>query len=246
MTRKRGSSFFKTIKDDDNLDDKLLSYFKERADNNQLVPCVVAFSESADRLDLWRLYGQDGRGVALEIECPELSDSDGVHHAHHQDMKIPKGEQKISIFQIHYGESTCRDAYRSLEEKLKILKNMCTRFKKHDNEAQQKLGEEIRKITYAWLRYFSYMFKDDVYEVENEFRIIQLMSANRLEEEENPEGIPRFYTTVPLEKLTIDKIMIGPNQAEPVKAELLKKRGVKRNGKQIKFELSEISYSPQK
>ena len=191
---------------------------KKSQDTTDIVSCIASFSKNANQLDLWRFYGRDGAGVAIEIECPKISEFSSLDITFSNEQTLTgQAKDRIAIFKISYGKEACQEAYKAIATNLETLKVFC----KNDAKEHTDLVIAIKNISSALLSYLSYMFKDTHYENEKEYRLIKILPMNSSElKPDIQNGIPSFYSEIPIEKLKIKKVFIGPNQDAPQKIDL--------------------------
>ena len=242
-----GSFFFKNV---GKQAEKTIKYFtgnnlghskKKPQDTTDIVSCIASFSENADQLDLWRFYGRDGAGVAIEIEYPKIPEFFNLDITS-ASQQTPTGQANdtIIIFKISYGKEACQEAYKAIATNLQTLKEFCENNAKEHTD----LVIAIKNISSALLSYLSYMFKDTHYENEQEYRLIKILRMDSSElKRDIQNGPPSFYSEIPIEKLKIKKVFIGPNQVAPQKIDLWmqnKQKGLH------EFVQSDIPYKPSK
>ena len=228
-------------------------------DNNQNIHCldkydssvpsvyIVSFSSSIDRLDLWRAYGRDGTGFAIQIPIELLS-------SHHKDrVNAPALEasdkleafttpqkylEKLPVFAVKYKDSDIKKFLEAVKAPLKALDEFI--------KANPDQSENVLKCIYAIMLEVLYLFKDEQYENEKEVRSIRCLTLNNqnlMIDQRQPGHIycesPAFLFT---EKNS--KIALGPKVQEPHKhiweiRYLLQKRGLLEN---TVIEKSKVEY----
>ena len=133
-------------------------YQDYRKDENFPVPFVASFCSDQDNLELWRQYGDDGRGFSLGFRMKELKD---VLERQTQQMEIPS---QIYVYRILYNKNE-QDDLRN-----KILNFNLNYFQKID-----KTGENPIKVYNqlgTMLDFFIPFFKHPCYENEKENRLV--------------------------------------------------------------------------
>ncbi len=203
---------------------KIKKYFlakKSQPDinNNILSNYISSFSDQPDRLDLWRLYGDDGAGISLAIAVPDNGNND--IHSHMELFYTEKNTSTPSIFAVRYGAEECQAGYQSIKEKLEIVRSFC------DDCKNKGLKKEFKIITGNFLDYFSHFFKHQDYENEKEYRMIKPAIFDNAQID-TTRGMPRPYYAVALGENSIKGIYVGPNQASIKETHPLLKASLKK------------------
>ena len=143
-----------------------------------------------DSLPMWKQYGDDAKGINL------------TYHSDYIQALVNDG---IEIYRVCYNVSKekqeFKDAIGNIKEQFKIIR------KSNDNEKQQTFFSALRLIDSI-----RYLFKEEDYSYENEYRIIK--SYEGKEHEVFPftnanSVIPRLYVKLN-KKLKYSKIKLGP------------------------------------
>ena len=185
---------------------------------NSVPPSIYSlyFTESSDRLDLWRAYGNDGDGFSIVTTFPsggieEISSRQTLDtFAKHIDMNdIQKNHLNTQpntppiLFHVFYDD----------KNKLKTIERLNIPLKKIEDKLS-KLNEvaknEIYYVLYATLLEVMYLYKDEQYSTEREVRVIQAMSLDDVKLDERKPGRLYCETTPFLFKNASSKIVIGP------------------------------------
>jgi TPR repeat protein len=184
----------------------------------------LSFTESSDRLDLWRAYGNDGDGYSIVTVFDDLDENrayekcsldEFVKHKRSvvntsrinncMQLKIKKKEKAINpvLFRVSY----------TSDEKQTTLDKLATPLKKIVDlidDIDGLLKKEVEQIIYALLLEVMYLYKDEQYSTEREIRVIRAMPLDAVKVDERiPE---RLYceTSSFLFIKKNSKIIIGP------------------------------------
>ena len=197
------------------------------ADGKLFSVYICAFTANEDRLDMWRAYGNNGDGYSITSTIPGRIKADEELRVMQQMQRqpssfpediqepspepdAPKDDDKISIYKVLYG-TAAQDAFDELKEPLKTLKGI---LKGINNEEVSQTAKALAIQILADLRY---LYKDEEYKLEDEYRIIRVIEAGneKLKCDETSQP-PRFYMeTLPfLFREEGCKITIGPRVTE--------------------------------
>ena len=175
-----------------------------------LPPFVASFCENRDQLDLWRQYGDDGRGFALGFRVKQLRDA-LTRQA--QQMEIPEG---IYVYRVLYE----RDKQEDLTNK---ILNFCLCEFRKIYEADKK--DDVVKEVYTFLRtsldFFAPFLKHPCYTNEQENRLVLHGSYTSYYETKFLARRGYFKPYIDLEIGTdeafpLDTVVIGPATSSPL------------------------------
>lgn len=168
---------------------------------------VGSFSLVADRLDLWRAYGRDGKGFSIITPVAAFSqESDqalmGGAWADEESDAVAS-----PLYSVRYKN---RDVKRTLLRLSKPLDKISAHMKKlNESEAI----DAIRRIVITFMSELLYLYKDAEYETEREARMIVARLFNAPNIRRHPTGL---YEKVYVESNSLlfeapdSKIFIGP------------------------------------
>lgn len=197
-----------------------------------------------DDLTMWRLYGQDGKGLSIvlpqkdyKMVFPSIIDIfKESFHSQLNDSEID--EKNILLYKVSYD---CTSIRLNMAEKFNELKSLILKNKDKENSSlvnylyhfYAKASDEIR-----------YLYKNPQYQTEKEFRYL---SFHRIESEEvklDEREIPHLYikTTPDLFRKGVE-IIIGPKAEKKIDIKLDLEYRLKRYGfNDVKVSISKAKY----
>lgn len=195
----------------DGLAQKLVSGYQDyRKDNDFHVPFVASFCRDYDNLELWRQYGDDGRGFSLGFRMEELRKV--VARQAHQ-MDIPGG---IYVYRVLYH----RDEQDNLTDK--ILRFCLCEFQKiHEaGENSNVVIHEVYTPLHTALDFFTPFFKHPCYANEQENRLVLQGYRTDLRKTKflARRGYFKPYIDLKIEQdgtFPLDTIVVGPATPKP-------------------------------
>ncbi len=189
---------------------------------NSLPPSIysLSFTESSDRLDLWRAYGNDGDGFSIVTVFPNNEDDSYKRQildsfVQHQNQSIHYQQEGESVVQdppLNTSPILFRVFYKD-KDKLKTLKELSIPLNKIQNNLSkfdESAKNEVYYVLYAALLEIMYLYKDEQYSTEKEVRAIQAMCLDDVQLDERKPGRLYCKTAPFLFKNISSKIIIGP------------------------------------
>jgi len=199
---------------------------------------ACAFTEVADRLDMWRAYGNNGDGYSITSKIPSSVRADeklGLMEKllPSQDVQskpsepdVSKDNGKIRIYKVLYGDAAKETYEETLKDSLEDLQCLLMKIR------NEKVTQKIKNLVIQILAELRYLYKDEPYRSEQEYRIIDVVDAgNEKLEYDYASEPPRLYMkTVPfLFKNEGCKITIGPRVKDKDGAEVYIKHQLHKN-----------------
>ncbi len=211
---------------------------------------VCAFTANEDRLDMWRAYGNNGDGYSITSTIPndmradktasimgdihipnKIASTMGYIHTFPTEDTSPKPsnsnkpDAKIRIYKVLYGKGEVEGTVGQLAPYLSALHSAL------EETGKEEVAKTVTAVAEQILADLRYLYKDEAYELEEEYRIIRVVefgSKLLLQDERTP---PRLFIDTPpflfLEEGC--KIIIGPRVAEKAAAEIFIKHQLRAN-----------------
>lgn len=157
------------------------------------MPYVVSFSFMPDYLPMWYMYADRGEGVCMGFEMEELTDVGfNIWPVIYNYEKLDK-DYKNGV------NGLIKDVY---SDYLKRADNI-----KHDIHL---LWDEKMSTIRVICTLLSPIFKHPAFEFENEYRLIQYGSENKVESRQREKGTVISYVNIRLPFQTLKELIIGP------------------------------------
>jgi hypothetical protein len=140
-----------------------------------------------DSLPMWKQYGDDAKGINL------------TYHSEYIKSLIEEG---IEIYKVCYNPTN-----DSLDDEIKSIKSAFDSIKENDDDRNKYFSSALNLIDDI-----RYLFKDEDYSYENEYRIIKSYEGKEediITSETSNSVIPGLYTYIEKE-LKYSKIKLGP------------------------------------
>ena len=199
---------------------------------------ACAFTEEEDHINMWRAYGNDGDGYSITSMIPKrmradeelgfmgkLSPSQDVQ-SKPSEPDVSKDNGKIHVYKVLYGGKEAKKTYKDLKNSLKELQDLLKKIR------DEKASQTIKNLAVQILAELRYLYKDEPYGSEQEYRIIDVVDAGSEELEcDYTSEPPRLYTkTAPfLFNNEGCKITIGPRVKDKDGAEVYIKHQLHKN-----------------
>ena len=196
---------------------------------------ACAFSARDDHLPLWIAYGNNGDGYNITGTIPQHMKADeesGAMQEMHRSFSLAKDETAtektkdalIRVYKVQYGKEA-EDTAQRLAPRLKELESI---LQGKDDEVIQ-AAKAVTKWILADLRY---LYKDEAYQWEEEYRIIRVAEFGGEKIKEDDRTPPRFYLETPpfLFAESGCKVTVGPRVAEKDAAEIYIRQRLTKNG----------------
>ncbi len=248
--------------------------FKDITKRNGMEKMVysVSFCEKNDNLNLWRLYGDNAKGVSIDIPknifaIPQNSFSMGKLFSEHSIMgsanvsapiasikensKI-KNIRTLLLFKVIYSDELKHKYFDIISSKLRRIialhKDVCEASYSNEQEKEIFINHILELIKLAFIPYI-FFFKNEEYKYENEWRLLSIHS--------HKDGVKLIDRNKESNSLYIDlpafsfkdgkyRIVLGPNIKNKSAAETEIEYRISVNripNKQIKVVSSDIPYS---
>lgn len=206
---------------------------------------VASFTtHKKDDLTMWRLYGQDGKGIGIvlpqkdyKMVFPSIIDIfKESFHSQFSDLDID--DKNILLYEVSYD---CTSIRLKIAEKFNELKSLI--FKNGDSENSTlvnylysffaKASDEIR-----------YLYKNPQYKTEKEFRYLAFHKIESEQVKLDEREIPRLYIETPPDLFRNGvEIIIGPKVEKEIDIKLDIEYRLKRYGfNNVKVSVSKAKY----
>ena len=186
-------------------------------DNDFRVPFVASFCSERDNLDLWRLYGDDGRGFSLGFRMQELQEVI---------KRLPEVEvREIYVLRVLYDEN---------EQKAhigKVLNKFLGEFRKIYEAGQSDVFNQYKELVYYSLSLILYLsitsLKHPCYENEQENRLV-LKGSHNVDDNMRflaRRGYFKPYIDLKIEEakaFPLDTVVVGPATSSPRREQSLR------------------------
>ncbi|MBO1927120.1 SEL1-like repeat protein [Thiomicrorhabdus sp. 6S2-11] len=168
--------------------------------------------EKADRLDLWRAYGNDGDGFSISVPSSIFINNNNSHliqSSYSSDNTVQNNDEdglNFNLYKVIYDN-------RSTQETIDLISPYIKNIKAILESIEDKPRRMIKNTLKVVLSDLLYLYKNEEYSSEKEARIItsQKMSSNLLKIDEYRTPGRLFMTTKPfLFSWPKSKITIGP------------------------------------
>ena len=207
-----------------------------------------AFSARDDHLPLWIAYGNNGDGYNITVTIPRHMKADeesgAMQEMHRSFFTKDKStatnpdDARIRVYKVLYGNAA-KDTVQKLTPHLQTLQSIL-----------QGKGDEViqtAKAVAEWiLADLRYLYKDEAYQWEEEYRIIRVAEFGGEKIKEDDRTPPRFYLETPpfLFAESGGKVTVGPRVAEKDAAEIYIRQRLTKNGwdKTTKIAHSKMPY----
>ena len=196
---------------------------------------ACAFSARDDHLPLWIAYGNNGDGYNITVTIPRHMKADeksGVMQDMHSSFVIKDkstatnpDDACIRVYKVLYGHDAAEETAPKLAQRLKELESI---LQGKSDEVKQKV-KAVAEWILADLRY---LYKDEAYQWEEEYRIIRVAEFGGEKIKEDDRTPPRFYLETPpfLFAESGGKVTVGPRVAEKDAAEIYIRQRLTKNG----------------
>lgn len=198
--RKKDNPFMKQL---------CLSY--EKVSEKRSDVYIASFTNNADSLPLWSMYGDDGKGISLTLSADSFQK---------ETDKSMEREDKFMLQKVHYvklkSEQKDTEAFKDfcgqLLEKLDVYSRVLTEQMESLEEQEQKEMVEIAvNAAVSSIDRCRFLFKDITYKHEEEYRLISI-DTHPLPDYKDLELGQDMRLFVELDrKLHYDFLTIGPN-----------------------------------
>ena len=196
---------------------------------------ACAFSARDDYLPLWIAYGNNGDGYNITGTIPQHMKADeesGAMQEMHRSFSLAKDETAtektkdalIRVYKVQYG----KEAEKTAQKLTRRLKKLQSILQGKSDEVKQKV-KAVAEWILADLRY---LYKDEAYQWEEEYRIIRVAEFGGEKIKEDDRTPPRFYLETPpfLFAESGGKVTVGPRVAEKAAAEIYIRQRLTKNG----------------
>ena len=195
---------------------------------------ACAFSARDDHLPLWIAYGNNGDGYNITGTIPQHMKADeesGAMQDMHSSFVIKDKstatnpeDDRIRVYKVLYGDAA-KETAKQLSSLLDDLQNA---LPEKEGEVAETAKAAVEKIL-ADLRY---LYKDEAYEWEEEYRIIRVAEFNDKKMKPDDRTPPRLYLETPpfLFAESGGKVTVGPCVAKEAAPELYIRRQLTKNG----------------
>ncbi len=160
---------------------------------------LCSLTLSSDRLDLWRAYGANGEGVALEVPLSAFElDTQGLVLAatefadelESKDEEIKRRDSRPKkLLQVLYGEQEARSCWDSLTPSLRLIGEKIAALRVVDNV----MADRASQIVLVILNDLYYLFKSDEYSSEREVRIVDCRPLDSTQLKVDDRSPPRLF-----------------------------------------------------
>ena len=197
---------------------------------------ACAFSARDDHLPLWIAYGNNGDGYNITGTIPQHMKADeesGAMQDMHRSFSLAKDETAtektkdalIRVYKVQYGKEA-EDTAQRLALRLENLKSIL-------EETDKEVTKTVKAVAKWILADLRYLYKDEAFEWEEEYRIIRVaeFGGEKIKEDDDRTP-PRFYLETPpfLFAESGGKVTVGPRVAEKAAAEIYIRQRLTKNG----------------
>jgi hypothetical protein len=199
---------------------------------------ICSFTKENDKLVLWRAYGNNGDGISIKIAAQSFDQI--VNDTIYDTIYISKNKNEVNrtLYKIIY---TDKEIKENIDKIIDPLTELIGIAKKLNDEVA---AEAIRQSVIAALMEISFLYKNEEYSHDNEYRIIQSATIDR-QIVELDEKTGKLYVECKdiLFNGIENGIVIGPRVNEKRKVELeILYRLHKNNFKNVQVKLSDVRY----
>lgn len=169
-------------------------------------PFVISFSRNRESLPMWRMYGDNGKGIALgfDLRMYPLGDMDSEGNRTLDITHIKEGD--IHSVDVEYGKAS-KFGYSYLAAKMHYYEYLKSVKGITDcNIIAKKQLDTISVIIMASAPYI----KHDAYNDEKESRLVYYHSDNNIKFKTNAAGNITPYIDVKIPKSCLREIILGP------------------------------------
>ena len=197
---------------------------------------ACAFSALDDHLPLWIAYGNNGDGYNITATIPrhlKADEESGAMQDMHRSFSLAKDETAtektkdalIRVYKVQYGKEA-EDTAQRLALRLENLKSIL-------EETDKEVTKTVKAVAKWILADLRYLYKDEAFEWEEEYRIIRVaeFGGEKIKEDDDRTP-PRFYLETPpfLFAESGGKVTVGPRVAEKDAAEIYIRQRLTKNG----------------
>ena len=196
---------------------------------------ACAFSARDDHLPLWIAYGNNGDGYNITGTIPNHMKADeksGAMQEMHRSSPLVKDETAaekskdalIRVYKVQYGKEA-EDTAQRLALRLENLKSIL-------EETDKEVTKTVKAVAKWILADLRYLYKDEAFEWEEEYRIIRVAEFNDKKMKPDDRTPPRLYLETPpfLFAESGGKVTVGPCVAKEAAPELYIRRQLTKNG----------------
>jgi hypothetical protein len=121
---------------------------------------------SGDRLDLWRFYGRDGKGISISMPLSDFDDSSALNVMNGAWFKVPTLAPLTNLYKVLYQKNEVDDTLKKLSTP---IKKIITKGQRIDEKSR----EAIYNIAHMVISELLYLYKEVHFKNEEEVRIVQ-------------------------------------------------------------------------
>jgi len=197
---------------------------------------VLSFSRCNDDIGQWRAYADNGRGFAIGFNTKIIENA--------FNLKDDSCNYENSTFPITYNNSRFAEIQNDLVEKL--YQDILLRYR--GNMDNDKLVDEICRILFFSIIYLNLLFKHQAYYSEQEYRFLQMHSADPrpiYEKRYHSYSLIKYreFDWRNLAPNAIKEIIIGPSENNKQKAYQFAKDRLQAAGiNSVELTFSDIPY----
>ena len=177
-----GSYFFRQAKDGTALHHFAKERDKIHSSQRPLVSTYILSlcdNDKEDNLNLWNLHGDKGHGVCLTLDIPaeDLGETN-IQQSHAGEYSSAdlisaeknKDDTKMAVYEIVYTDEKGKEKY---DETVKGLEKELAAIRDFIKDKDEEYRSMVSQIVLAVLGSLPYLYKDDFYRYDKEYRIIR-------------------------------------------------------------------------
>ncbi|WP_139462257.1 SEL1-like repeat protein [Aeromonas veronii] len=190
---------------------------------------TASFTERSDNLDLWRAYGNDGKGISICLPVngskpsyvePKQVNKCAIHNQHRivntPSFSSPPYDDSCHtprFYRIKYDDKSVADTLSNLSLPLKKLEEYLDQVKSTDEKAWSEWIKTIRNHITESILHILYLFKDENYSSEQEVRALTIHALTDeaiKRDERTPRHLYCELSNFPLFTKPGTEILTGP------------------------------------
>lgn len=169
--------------------DKIPQKGKDRVEAEIPFVFIKCFTSMIDYLPMWQMYGDNGKGVCIIVDWSKVSG--------------------IDLYRVCYFNHTKNGYSLKGDENKGIKTKEVMRYLMQLRSIQKQLKKEEKQIFDGIIDPILYLFKDNSYSYEQEYRVMYSFDHNNKRMRHTPEDPPKLFI-LPPGSIQIKEIILGP------------------------------------